>query len=114
MSTTRIVAATAALVAIPAAALIAAGAAEAAPTSLSPTDQQFLSQIHNQGIAVDSPQNVIADAMRVCRLLRGGSTGMQVFHQIVTQTDLTDRQAAAFVADSAQAYCPDATAQVTA
>ena len=114
MTVTRILTTAAALVAIPAAALGAAATASAAPARVSATDQQFLTEISSEGIGFASPQGAIQDAHRVCQLLSNGATGVQVFHQIVSKTTLSERQATAFIADSVAAYCPDNAAQLTA
>jgi Protein of unknown function (DUF732) len=114
MIITRTLVNIAALVAIPAGALAAAGTANAAPTGISPVDRQFLTAIGHEGIGFSSPQGAIEDAHSVCQVLSNGSTGVQVLRQVVTQTNLTQHQATAFIADSVQAYCPDNQTQLTA
>jgi hypothetical protein len=114
MIITRTLVNIAALVAIPAGALAAAGTANAAPTGVSPVDRQFIAAISSEGIGFSSPQGAIEDAQSVCQVLSKGATGVQVLRQMVAQTNLTKHQATAFITDSVQAYCPDNQAQLSA
>jgi hypothetical protein len=117
MNTTTIrnlLGALAALVAIPAGALVAAGTASAEKPEVGAADQQFLSAITKEGIGFDTPQGAIADAHSVCKSLAGGSTGGQLVNDIMSHTDLTRRQVAVFLVQSVHTYCPDETGQLTA
>lgn len=57
MTGTGILATAAALLAIPAAALAAAATARTAPARVSCADQQFLTEIRNEGIGFSSPHD---------------------------------------------------------
>lgn len=110
----NILGALAAVVAIPAGALVLASTASAEKPQISPADQQFLSAISKEGIGFDASENAIADAHSVCQSLAGGSTGGQLVSDITSHTDLTRRQAAVFLVQSVHTYCPSETGQLTA
>ncbi|MEZ0352081.1 DUF732 domain-containing protein [Mycobacterium sp. pR1184] len=110
----KILAAAAALAAIPTGALAAAGPASAEKPQIGPADQQFISAISKEGIGFDAPQDAIADAQSVCQALAGGGTGGQLVNDITAHTDLTRRQAAVFLVQSVHTYCPAETGQLTA
>jgi hypothetical protein len=42
----------------------------------------------------------------VCQLLANGTSGADVANQILKNSDLASKQAAFFVVDSVQTYCP--------
>ena len=110
----NILAALAALVAIPAGALVVASTASAEKPQISGADQQFISAISKEGIGFDTPQGAIADAQSVCQSLSGGNTGGQLVNDITSHTNLTRRQAAVFLVQSVHTYCPSETGQLTA
>jgi hypothetical protein len=110
----NILGALAALVAIPAGALVVPSTASAEKPQISGADQQFLSTISKEGIGFDTPADAIADAHSVCQSLAGDSTGGQLVNDITSHTNLTRRQAAVFLVQSVKTYCPDETGQLTA
>jgi hypothetical protein len=79
----------------------------AATAAAAPVDDQFLSDISSAGIAYDSPTVVISDAHTVCNNLSAGQSLMALGHQIHQSTDWTPKQAATFVVDSVNTYCPE-------
>ncbi len=70
-------------------------------------DKEFLAAVEQAGISVDNPQQVIKVAKNVCAALDDGTSPDSILSQITSQTDLTTKQAKAFIVDSAQAYCPE-------
>jgi Protein of unknown function (DUF732) len=110
----NILAALAGLVAIPTGALAVANTASAEKPQISGADQKFLSTISKEGIGFETPQDAIADAHSVCQSLAGGSTGGQLVTDITSHTDLTRRQAAVFLVQSVQTYCPSESGPLTA
>ncbi|MCX2714481.1 DUF732 domain-containing protein [Mycolicibacterium sp. J2] len=75
----------------------------------SQTDSAFLDEIAKEGIAYDSATDVIGNARQVCSKLKAGATGTEIGMDILANTDLTTRQAAAFVVMSIDYYCPQYT-----
>ncbi len=88
------------------AALAAAGTANAITSQ---TDSAFLDEIAKEGITYDSAADVIGNARQVCSELKAGATGTEIGMDILAHTDLTTRQAAAFVVMSIDYYCPQYT-----
>ena len=79
----------------------------AATAAAAPADDKFVSEISSAGIAYDSPTVVISDAHTVCNNLSAGQSLMALGHQIHQSTDWTPKQAATFVVDSVNTYCPE-------
>ncbi|MHA3019805.1 DUF732 domain-containing protein [Mycobacterium sp. BMJ-28] len=88
------------------AAFASAGTANAITSQ---TDAAFLREIADEGISYDSASAVIGNARQVCAELKSGSSGTEVGMDILAHTDLTTRQAAAFVVMSIDYYCPQYT-----
>lgn len=87
-------------------ALASAGTANAITSQ---TDTAFLAEIAAEDITYDSATAVIGNARQVCSELEGGATGKDIGLDILAHTDLTTRQAAAFVVMSIDYYCPQYT-----
>jgi Protein of unknown function (DUF732) len=81
-----------------------AGAGTAAAAT---ADDVFLADIRAEGIAYDSPRVAIENAQTVCSLLDTGADPVDVGNELLANTDLTTRQAAAFVVLSVGTYCPE-------
>lgn len=86
--------------------LAAFASAGTASAITSQTDSAFLSDIAHEGISYDSAADVIGNAHQVCSELKSGATGKDIGLDILAHTDLTTRQAAAFVVMSIDYYCP--------
>jgi uncharacterized protein DUF732 len=99
---------------------LAAGAFGLAAFAGTPTawgssiDDQFLTNIDAEGITFDSAKAAVQDGHLVCSYLAGGKTGAGIGGDIMDNTDLTAHQAAVFVVEAANAYCPGFLDQVTA
>jgi Protein of unknown function (DUF732) len=89
-------------------AIASAGAAGA-----STADDAFITEMRGLGISFSSPQEAIKEGHQVCRELAAGKTGTDVATEVLSQTDLTTKQAAYFVVDATQAYCPQFSARLT-
>lgn len=89
-------------------ALATAGAAGA-----STTDDAFITEMRGLGVTFTSPQEAIKEGHQVCRELAAGKTGTDVATEVLSQTNLTSKQAAYFVVDAAQAYCPQLSSRLT-
>jgi uncharacterized protein DUF732 len=89
-------------------ALATAGAAGA-----STADDTFITEMRGLGVTFTSPQEAIKEGHQVCRELAAGKTGTDVASEVLSQTNLTTKQAAYFVVDAAQVYCPQLSTQLT-
>ncbi len=89
-------------------ALATAGAAGA-----STADDAFITEMRGLGVTFTSPQEAIKEGHQVCRELAAGKTGTDVATEVLSQTNLTAKQAAYFVVDAAQAYCPQLSSRLT-
>jgi hypothetical protein len=83
------------------AALAASGTAGA-----NTADDVFIAQMSAVGVTFSSPQTAVKDAHQVCKELAAGSTGTDIANDVVKQTDLSPKQAAIFVVNATQTYCP--------
>ncbi|OBG22815.1 DUF732 domain-containing protein [Mycobacterium sp. 852002-51057_SCH5723018] len=88
---------------------VATGAAAAAST----TDDAFITEMRGLGISFSSPQEAVKEGHQVCIELKGGKSGTDVASEVLSQTDLTTKQAAYFVVDATKAYCPQLSGQLT-
>jgi hypothetical protein len=90
-------------------AVATAGAAGATTT----TDDAFIAQMKSLGVSFTSPQEAAKAGHQVCMELAAGKTGTDVANEVLSQTDLTTKQAAYFVVDATKAYCPQLSSQLT-
>jgi hypothetical protein len=97
---------TVALTAVGAAAVGLTTLATAGTASASTADDTFLAQMQSVGVTFTSPQAGIQEGQQVCKELAAGETGSQVANEILSQTNLTSKQAAYFVVYATKDYCP--------
>jgi hypothetical protein len=76
-------------------------------------DDAFITEMRGLGITFTSPQEAIKEGHQVCKELAAGKTGTDVATEVLSQTDLTTKQAAYFVVDATKAYCPQLASQLT-
>ena len=95
------------------AAAVGLAVATAGAAGASTTDDAFIAQMTNVGITFTSPQEAVKEGHQVCRELAAGKTGTDVATEVLSQTDLTTKQAASFVVGATQAYCPQLASQLT-
>ncbi|WP_204081537.1 DUF732 domain-containing protein [Mycobacterium riyadhense] len=95
------------------AAAVGLAVATAGAASASTADEAFISQMEAIGVTFSSPQAAVAQGHQVCRELAGGKTGTQIAQEVLSQTNLTTKQAAYFVVDATKAYCPQYASQLT-
>ena len=72
-------------------------------------DAAFLADIRYEGISYESATEVIANAHDVCAELDSGTGATDIGLDILEHTDVTTRQAAAFIVMSIGYYCPQHT-----
>jgi Protein of unknown function (DUF732) len=89
-------------------ALAAAGTAGATTT-----DDAFIAQMNTQGIYFTSPQAGVREGQQVCKELSAGKIGTDIAREVLSQTDLTPKQAAYFVINATRTYCPEFSGQLT-
>jgi hypothetical protein len=87
-------------IAVAAVGLTAAGSAAA-----DPTDDAFLRKVSADGVEFANPPEIIQKAEVVCAALSDGSSPARK-HPTLDSSALTPREAALFMADAVQAYCP--------
>jgi hypothetical protein len=92
--------------AVGAAALGLAALAASGTAGANTTDDVFIAQMSAVGVTFSSPQTAVKDAHLVCKQLAAGSTGTDIANDVVKQTDLSPKQAAIFVVNATQTYCP--------
>ncbi|ORW91998.1 hypothetical protein AWB92_00350 [Mycobacterium sp. IEC1808] len=80
--------------------------ATAGVASAGTVDDAFITDIRGAGIGIDSPQAAIMDGYLVCVELNAGSSGPEIARQVLSETNLTTKQADYFVVVAAKAYCP--------
>jgi hypothetical protein len=95
------------------AAAVGLAVATAGAAGASTTDDAFIAQMTNVGITFTSPQEAVKEGHQVCRELAAGKTGTDVATEVLSQTDLTTKQAASFVVTATNAYCPQLSSQLT-
>jgi Protein of unknown function (DUF732) len=76
-------------------------------------DDAFIAQMTGAGITFTSAQEAVNEGHQVCRELAAGKTGTDVATEVLSQTDLTTKQAASFVVGATKAYCPQLSSQLT-
>ena len=89
---------------------LAAFAGAGTAGALTSTDEEFLSNISDEGIAYDSAGTAVSNARYVCGSLDDGADPLYLGDEILANTDLTMHQAAVFVVESVFNYCPEHTA----
>lgn len=89
--------------AVGAAAFAGAGTASA----LTADDATFLTNIGDAGIVYDAPVDAIDSAYYVCDSLAGGDTVGTLGAEILSDTNLSTHQAAVFIVESVNTYCPE-------
>jgi hypothetical protein len=69
-------------------------------------DDAFITRMTALGISFTSPQAGIRAGHQVCTELAAGKTMTDVAVEVRDQTSLTSKQAAYFVVDASNVYCP--------
>ncbi|WP_425518466.1 DUF732 domain-containing protein [Mycobacterium spongiae] len=87
--------------------------ATAGTASANTTDEEFLAQMRAIGVSFSSPQAAGQQGQQVCGELAAGKNGTDIAEEVLSQTDLTAKQAAYFVVDATRAYCPEYASQLT-
>ena len=95
------------------AAAVGLAVATAGAAGATTTDDAFIAQMTGAGITFTSAQEAVNEGHQVCRELAAGKTGTDVATEVLSQTDLTTKQAASFVVGATKAYCPQLSSQLT-
>ena len=95
------------------AAAVGLAVATAGAAGASTADDAFITEMRGLGVTFTSPQEAIKEGHQVCRELAAGKTGTDVATEVLSQTDLTTKQAASFVVGATKAYCPQLAGQLT-
>jgi hypothetical protein len=95
------------------AAAVGLAVATAGAAGAGTADDAFIAQMTGVGISFTSPQEAVKEGHQVCRELAAGKTGTDVATEVLSQTDLTTKQAAYFVVNATKAYCPQLSSQLT-
>lgn len=85
---------------------LAAVAGAGTASALTGDNTQFFADIEEAGIGYDSEIAAIKNAQTVCSLLADGESATAISSEIVSNSDLSTRQANAFVVASAESFCP--------
>lgn len=78
-------------------------------SAFSSVDDEFLSNISDEGISYDSAATAVSNARYVCNSIDDGADPLDLGDEILSNTDLTTHQAAVFVVESVFNYCPENT-----
>lgn len=102
-STTRLLQLTGTVLVTGAIAVLVAAPASAVTSA---ADSAFLSDLRAEGIGYESAGDVIANAYQVCSELDSGISATAIGLEIMDHTGINARQAAAFLVNSIDYYCP--------
>ena len=72
----------------------------------------FFTQIDQAGIGYDSQTAAIKNAQQVCTLLGNGRSASSISSELQSNTNLSNRQANAFVTASVNNFCPSYAASI--
>lgn len=95
------------------AAAIGLAVATAGTAGANTKDEAFIAQMESIGVTFSSPQVATQQAQLVCKKLASGEIGTEIAEEVLSQTNLTTKQAAYFVVDATKAYCPQYASQLT-
>ena len=98
--------------ALGAAAIGVTALAVSAPAGASTADDSFIAQMKAVGVTFDSPQAAVSTGHQVCKELAAGKSGTDIAREVLSRTDLTTKQAAAFVVNATTVYCPQYASQL--
>ena len=70
------------------------------------TDDAFLKKLFADGVNFSQPEKIIPRARTVCEAFASGKSAANVHELTLNQSAFSPRQAAIFMADAVQAYCP--------
>ncbi|MGU3497571.1 DUF732 domain-containing protein [Mycobacterium sp. C31M] len=103
-STARLLQLTGIAIAAGAIGVVTAGTAGAVTSA---ADAAFLADLRAEGITYDSAAEVISNAFQVCSELDSGVGATDIGLEIMDYTGVSARQAAAFIVNSVDYYCPE-------
>ncbi len=74
-------------------------------------DDAFLHKLFDDGVSFSGAENAIQRARTVCEAFASGMSPANVHEMTLNHSAFSPRQAAIFMADAVQAYCPRYAAQ---
>ena len=77
------------------------------------TDDAFLKKLFEEGVNFSQPDLIIQRARTVCEAFASGMSPANVHELTLDHSAFSSRQAAIFMADAVQAYCPRYAEQFT-
>jgi Protein of unknown function (DUF732) len=105
---------TAAVITAIGAAAVGLAVATAGAAGATTADDAFIAQMTSLDVSFSSPQEAVKEGHQVCMELGTGKTGTDVAKEVLSQTDLTTKQAAYFVVDATKDFCPQYVTQLSA
>ena len=87
--------------------LAALGLVAPSTAAADPTDDAFRQKLFTDGVNFAPKEKVAERARVVCELFASGMSPASVDAHIVADSAFTPRQAAVFMADAVQFYCPE-------
>ena len=70
------------------------------------TDDAFLKKLFADGVNFSQPEQIVKRARTVCEAFASGKSPPNVHEVLLNHSAFSPRQAAVFMADAVQAYCP--------
>jgi uncharacterized protein DUF732 len=70
------------------------------------TDDAFLKKLFADGVDFSQPEQIVKRARTVCEAFASGKSPATIHQLTLNDSAFTPRQAAVFMADVVQAYCP--------
>jgi Protein of unknown function (DUF732) len=70
------------------------------------TDDAFLKKLFENGVNFSQPEQIVKRARTVCEAFASGKSPATTYQLTLNDSAFTPRQAAVFMADAVQAYCP--------
>ena len=70
------------------------------------TDDAFLKKLFADGVNFSQPEQIVKRARMVCEAFASGKSPAEIHELTLNESAFAPRQAAVFMADAVQAYCP--------
>jgi Protein of unknown function (DUF732) len=87
-------------------AVAALGLATPGSAAADATDEAFLRKLFDDGVNFSQPEIIIQRARTVCEAFVSGKSPANAHELLLNRSAFSPRQAAIFMADAVQAYCP--------
>ena len=87
-------------------AVVALGLVTPGSAAADATDDAFLKKLFADGVNFSGPEVIMQRARMVCEAFASGKSSANVHELTLNHSAFSPRQAAVFMADAVQAYCP--------